>query len=314
MSDFVFILQKEAENCLPVERAMLVKMDGDRQAISLSNSDVPVPDSLRHTIFALKSTGTFIETAVGFSALLLSRDDDTIVLAGKWKKPRRRLNLDEQVWLETMMNYAQLVMENLYKTEELMDAFKHLETNRQSLSMTTKKFIFKISERERRQLSQDLHDTNLQDQLAVARDIDAEKEKVSDPAVVYFLENIRERILDNVHVLRKVINDLRPDFIQRLGLVKSLAILFEQTNLRSNFVLQEQIDEELMIEDKEIEIALYRVIQEMLNNAMKHSGAAHVRLTLTQRDRRCVLDYLDDGTGIDLKGWIVHSAQWVSRG
>lgn len=300
MSDFVFILQQEAENCLPVEKAMLVKIDAAGRPVSLLNDEVPLPHVLRRLINALPPSGMFIENADGFAAFLMNRDGDMIVLTGKWKKPRRLLNLDERVWLETLLNYAQLVIENLYKTEEMMDAFKHLETNRRSLSMTTKKFIFKISERERRQLSRDLHDTNLQDQLSVARDIDVEKKKMSDPAVVYFLENIRERILDNVHVLRKVINDLRPDFIQRLGLVKSLDILFEQINLRSSFVLHEQIEEGLMIDDKEIEIAVYRIIQELLNNAMKHSKAAHVHLSLTQEGRWYVLDYLDDGIGIDL--------------
>ena len=52
--------------------------------------------------------------------------------------------------------------------------------------------------------------------------------------------------------------------------------------------------------NKEYELPLYRVVQELLNNAMKHSEASKVNIALTQRDQTLFLVYQDNGIGMDM--------------
>ena len=52
--------------------------------------------------------------------------------------------------------------------------------------------------------------------------------------------------------------------------------------------------------EKEYELPLYRVVQELLNNAMKHSEATHVNLSLTQQNQILTIDYQDNGVGMEI--------------
>ena len=52
--------------------------------------------------------------------------------------------------------------------------------------------------------------------------------------------------------------------------------------------------------NKEYELPLYRVVQELLNNAMKHSEASVVNISLTQPNQNLVLIYQDNGIGMDM--------------
>lgn len=296
LHDLGRVLKREIEACLPFEGVKLAsfgtgaweeRSDGKpaHPTSSPTNPDV--------TINLNKS---------GFSALLFSRTSEEIVLTGGWKKPRSRLSPEERTWLTTMVNYAQIVIENLNNTDDLLKELKHTDAGGETLPMTVKRMMVRLSERERWQLAKDLHDHNLQDQLAIARDMDSWRQAAKDPKLRRFLGVIREHVLDSVYTLRQVIYEIHPEFIYQTGLKKSLEELFEKVNLRADFMLHVFIDEHISFFKKEWEMVIYRVVQELLNNAMKHARAKHVRLSLTEETEGYLLFYQDDGVGMDVSG------------
>lgn len=298
LSDLAFIMKSEIERVLPVERADLIRVQGDQNKMNLMNDSGTEPAEYSGLPLFVPQ-GKIQVNSAGFSFVLSNNQEECIALVGKWKQPRRQLNIDEKVWLETFLNYAQISIENLYKAEELVGLISESEKVQDGLPQTVKKALIKVSERERAQLSQDLHDTIVQDQLALARDIDVEQMRWSNSEIAAILGRIRGRILDNVDTLRQVIRNLHPRFIHLMPFNDALNQLFQLVRQRAYFSLHVSMDENLRLFHPDLQTNLYRVIQELLNNAIKHAEANNVTVTLSREDDYLLLLYDDDGVGMD---------------
>lgn len=214
------------------------------------------------------------------------------------------LNIQEKIWLETIAYYSGILLENFQLIEGL---FRKIENYREEVQEVRdgypywlSRLLFSLSEKERTNLSIDLHDSVLQDQLQLLRDVDLMVEQASDMDLKLSLHLLKEKMLDNIHQIRETCNELRPPFLRELGIIQSLGNLIEQTKLRADFILHANFDRSIKQLDPEIELVIYRVVQELLNNAMKHSQASIVRLSLNKMNKQLVLSYSDDGIGIDM--------------
>jgi signal transduction histidine kinase len=101
--------------------------------------------------------------------------------------------------------------------------------------------------------------------------------------------------------VRRLAVELRPSVLDDFGLTSAVERLAEsyreQPGLRVD--LEAQLGDERL--PREVETALYRIIQEALTNIVKHAGASRVSILLTQRDGTAVAVLEDDGSGFDTK-------------
>lgn len=246
--------------------------------------------------------GSLIELKSGFLIIIGGDYERKSVIFCGLKKFKTNLNIQEKIWLETIAYISSILLENYQLIEDLFHKIEHYKEEIQEKDngypSWLSRLIFTLSEKERANLSIDLHDSVLQDLLQILREIDSIIEKVNQQTVKDDLFELKERILDNIHLVRDTCNELRPPFLKELGLLESLQHLFEQTKLRSNFLLHTNLDSNLRMREKEYELTLYRVIQELLNNAMKHSKATDVKLSLTQHNNTLIVEYKDNGIGM----------------
>jgi two-component system sensor histidine kinase ComP len=158
-----------------------------------------------------------------------------------------------------------------------------------------------LSENERKNLSQDLHNAALQEQIIWYRKI----EQLSTSQLIAEdlrdqLQQITQGLLDVIYQIRITCNELRPPMLKEEGLISSLEALFEFTQMRTNYSIQfEAGDFHHTLSDNQL-IGLYRIVQELLANATKHSNAMNVRITLFSQPDRIQLIYEDNGVGMDL--------------
>lgn len=157
-----------------------------------------------------------------------------------------------------------------------------------------------IAEKERENLSRDIHDGILQDQLRLYRKIEVREKKETNEEFKVTLRQIREQIMDHIYITRETCNNLRPPFLEELGLEKALLNLIKKINREANFLLDYKIEKELRIYNSEISHCIYRVTQELLNNAIKHSQATVVKLRLFEQNNYLCLYYVDDGIGMGI--------------
>jgi two-component system sensor histidine kinase ComP len=291
---------------LMLRRAVLSELPVQETVLFLVGQDGTMREVNSRSLGTMENIAIIVDGEInlkkndlGFSAILKEEKEEKVVLVGKWMNPGRSLNLDENMWLETLCNYARVIVDNLYKMEGLMQAFHHLENDRKKIPPAMNRWLFSISEQERAHLSRDMHDTNIQDQLAIAREMDAAANNVTDLETVHQLSYIRERILDNAEGMRKMIREWYPADIFSGKLENSLNALVQRVNLSANFLLETCYSDIPQGLSQECALCIYRVFQELLSNAIKHAHATHVQLTLIFENESCSISYHDDGRGLD---------------
>lgn len=248
--------------------------------------------------------GSLNEIMDGFGIVIGGdRKNKNIIFCGM-KRSKTNLNIQERIWLETLAYFSSILLENFQLIEGLFEKIEDYKEGREMENSNYpywfSRLMFSLSEKERANLSIDLHDSVLQEQLQLLREVEKIKGKVSDTSIKNDLLDLKERMLDNIHLIRETCNELRPPFLSELGIIQSIQNLIEQTRLRCNFILKSELDHSIQILDKEYELTLYRVVQELLNNAMKHSLASEVMVSLRKNNQSIYLEYRDNGKGIDM--------------
>jgi two-component system sensor histidine kinase UhpB len=99
--------------------------------------------------------------------------------------------------------------------------------------------------------------------------------------------------------VRRTAQELRPEILDHLGVRSALTNLARTFSDRTGIRVNRQLANHLPKLDPKVELVLYRVAQEGLTNAARHSGASQVTLTLEHDADSIVLRVLDDGRGFD---------------
>jgi signal transduction histidine kinase len=119
---------------------------------------------------------------------------------------------------------------------------------------------------------------------------------------------IAGHIHDTIKEVRRISTNLRPSMLDDLGLLATI-----KWYCRSSRELHAdiRIETKLALKDDDIpeysKIVIYRVLQEALNNALRHSGADMIRVDLTATNDRVRLCVKDNGCGFDPEGVIQHN-------
>lgn len=158
-----------------------------------------------------------------------------------------------------------------------------------------------IGERERQRWAQELHDDALQGLAAVrislATALQGDGAGRAERIEAAAGEAV-ERLAGQIDELSRLINDLRPASLERLGLAGALEALAEETSARGDFAVEIAVEIDAQLA-KEEERAVFRLVQEALNNVLKHAeaGSAAVSVALVEQQVRIVVS--DDGCGFD---------------
>jgi signal transduction histidine kinase len=158
-----------------------------------------------------------------------------------------------------------------------------------------------VAEDERRRWAQELHDGVLQSLAAVritlagalqgSGEDRAERIEQAAEATVAGLE-------DQITELSRLINDLRPASLERLGLPGALEALIEESANRGGFEAAAEVELGTQLTSDE-ERGVYRLVQEALNNVVKHAGATHADISVRAGEGTVEIEVGDDGKGFD---------------
>jgi len=227
-------------------------------------------------------------------------------LGGMWllgaRGDDRSYSPDDLRWLTTVAREAAGVLQ----------AIQHAKKERLAASEIRALYRQMVTTREteRGRLSRELHDGVLQDLCAVTRDLKA-LESQSDSAAAPFGKLARSSG-ETVDALRAICHDLRPPLLQQ-DLGSALKALAAEIDARSpapvHLDITAQVDE-LRFPD-EAALAIFRIAQEALHNAIQHADASEIAVRLTQYPDRLRLTVTDDGRGIQGS---VDSARFVAQG
>ena len=106
------------------------------------------------------------------------------------------------------------------------------------------------------------------------------------------------RAIDEV---REIIYDLRPVQLERIGLGQTIRFMLEKVAAASNINFETEIGEIDNLFSYESEITIYRIVQECVNNIVKHSSATEARVRIEKKDHELHLTIEDNGRGFALE-------------
>jgi len=160
--------------------------------------------------------------------------------------------------------------------------------------------ILETEERERKRVAEDLHDGlgSLLSTLNIYIDI-IDDNTIDNKERQKHLDYIRGLINEAILNSKEIANNLRPSTLSRFGLVASLNSFCEKVNETKKItinLISNEIKDQI---DNQIEISLYRIINELINNTIKYASAKIVNINLIVKDKKLTLLYEDDGVGFD---------------
>ena len=157
-------------------------------------------------------------------------------------------------------------------------------------------------EEERKRIGRDLHDdvgaslSNLK--MIMAQSVEAAPGK---PAYKPLIDNI-------ITTVRNISHSLSPPGLSLFGLESTLHELFDNFNIAGNIkvIFENEPGEKLNTFNEQTALAIYRVIQELLTNTVKHANASQVLIKYFSENNSCIITYQDDGKGINKTGGKKH--------
>jgi len=158
--------------------------------------------------------------------------------------------------------------------------------------------LIESQERERKRIAGELHDSLGQSLSIIANRARLALNKPEDHnRVLDQVTDIGETATDAMKEVREIAYNLRPVELDRLGLTKALRAMVKKVSGSSGIEMRDDIDDIDALFSTESEINLYRVVQESINNIVKHSQATEAKIEIKRLPAAVSLTIRDNGRG-----------------
>jgi signal transduction histidine kinase len=110
---------------------------------------------------------------------------------------------------------------------------------------------------------------------------------------------LNKSIDDALDEVRNISKDLYPNQLEKYGLSSAVDALAMQINSSTGIFVSSDIQGIDDVLNKNVQINFYRIIQEFVNNTLKHANATAIRITTEHTDKEIILTVQDNGSGFD---------------
>jgi len=159
--------------------------------------------------------------------------------------------------------------------------------------------LTKILEGERSKFAAFLHDSIGQDLLLIKLGIVNIKKNISDAKLNSEFSDVIKQLDAAITEVKEISRTIKPLNLDELGLITVLASMCRNVAKESNIKANLQLPDDSVKLDKELDVCLFRVTQEALNNIIKHSQAKNFSINLKVHDSSVTLIISDDGIGFN---------------
>lgn len=177
--------------------------------------------------------------------------------------------------------YRRKVLENQLEMKEV--EAKHQQ---EMLNAT-----LKSQEKERNRLGTELHDSV----GAMLSSIKLNLQVTKRQGIVEALDPVLSHLDETISQVRTISHQMMPIILKKYGLKKAIEDLFEKISSEALVATITHWDDLAL--DKENELMLYRIVQELSNNSIKHANASHIEFSISKKNHEIHITYQDDGTG-----------------
>lgn len=260
-------------------------------------------DSLDRSIVELRTKAKICEATYGKGTIetktIYAQIKDFTVKSEQHKKDESALRLRRDNIERFLKENGELLVKSEKVLQQVLVAISYLEIESLPSSDTTVLRVINASDAEKKRLSRDIHDGPAQSLVNIML-IAEYAEKMVDVAPIQLkneLRSIRIAAKDTLTDIRRIIFDLMPYTMTDYGLIETLSTFMQN---RKGIPLDIKIEENAKIVSTVIENNLFRIVQEIHSNIVKHARAKEARLHLRIDKDEVILTVQDDGIGFDL--------------
>lgn len=225
------------------------------------------------------------------------------------KPPNLPFNAEQLQWIAMLNAQLSIIIENIYLSEKLSMKVSELISEPAAASdkpadsyLWFRKSLYQMQEKERRRVATDLHDTVMQDIYFAKQRVTTLRNGSLDPAA---LKNELKELAEYLDIINLNVREtgfhLYPHLLKEVGFAVTASNLIETERMNVPFKLHLRIEQKAEWDQLESDVHhhLFRIMQELLSNAKKHSKANEVDFHLYKTNQAFVLEYRDDGIGFD---------------
>ena len=158
----------------------------------------------------------------------------------------------------------------------------------------------RAQEEERKRMAQDLHD-ELGAVLSIMRMhlVMLEQQSTSNgESLTAGLQNARQLSETALASIRSISHQLMPPQLEAFGLVQTLESVIAQISRTGTIAIELTTTASLADLSWTVNLGLYRILMELINNTIRHAGAGAIKIMITRDDRFITCHYSDDGKGL----------------
>lgn len=255
-------------------------------------------DSLNQNIYNIKKDELIAEMEMKYQnekkqaqILLLERDNLK-------KAKQSNIYLFSGIGIIILFTFALLYFRQRTVKDRIIarQQIKQLEEEKKLLSA---RFLVEGQEEERKRIAKELHDglgvllSAAKMQFSTIKNKNLENRPLIEKAT-----NLLEQAAGDV---RKISHNMMPGLLTKLGLYEAIADLFTKLSESNGLEVHTDIPEELKRLSENKEIMLYRIMQELVNNTLKHAEAKNINISMKMIKDQLEIIYSDDGKGFNFE-------------
>ena len=177
---------------------------------------------------------------------------------------------------------------------------QEIETLKRNQKISNLESLIDGEEKERKRIAQELHDGLNGDLSAIKYRLSTLEESGLSPIDTENLGKVITMIDDSCTQIRSISHNLMPSSILEYGLIETIKEYLIKINTSDNFRVDFQSYGNYIALSKKNETIIYRIIQELVTNILKHSKASEAMIQLNYREDELVITVEDNGIGFNL--------------
>lgn len=235
-------------------------------------------------------------------SLIMTRDELEVGLKNSFELYKKAENLNKK--MNVVSKYLMGNIDNIAYTVDKLNEKYILGIK-----------IIEAQEEERLRLAREIHDGPAQSLASIIIKAELcerliEKDIPKTKQEIIKLQSLTRHTLDNV---RNVIYELRPMSLDDLGLIPTLERYIDDFKIENNIYINLIVIEKIRELDSAVEVNLFRIIQEALNNIKKHASASEAKIIIHQSTSKINVMISDDGVGFNAEDYL-NSYGNINRG
>lgn len=208
---------------------------------------------------------------------------------------RFEIREDVFVWIGVITSLC--FAAGVFLIREILNYTANMEEKRRLYEKRILSAIIQTEEKERLRFSNEIHD-GIGPLLSSAKMSVSLLAKLSPaPQQREIIENISTAIDESIKSVKEISNNLNPHILMNFGLIRALNNFIKKISVFHAVKIYINTDLHNTRLDPDLEVILYRVICEMINNTMKHAEASRVNLNIELKNDTIYVEYEDNGIG-----------------